>query len=407
MTSLATRAGGLRSVTRPFDPPDDLLDGREQDGFTWLHEGHGLVAAGTAAIVDAGAADALLANIEVDDPLRWPGTGPIAVGALGFDPRSQASLAIPSTVVGRAQNGRGWITTVGSDRQLRASVADLGCSARVTATRCTGPQEWQRWVATALRSIRRGDLEKVVLAREVLVDSDQPFSVTNLLRRLRSQQPGCFVHFADGLIGASPELLVRRVGATVESQPMAGTARVGTDELKSLRESGKNTLEHRIVVNGVAGTLAALCESLDVAPAPLTCTFSSVGHLATPIRGTLSDLSVSALALARILHPTPAVAGTPLRAALRMIARLEPRTRGRYAGPVGWVDSRGDGEWALALRGAELEGSRARLRAGAGIVTGSDPDAEWAETEAKLEPMLDAFAVNRFRDPRIVHAVRQ
>ena len=246
-----------------------------------------------------------------------------------------------------------------------------------------------------LGAIRLGELEKVVLAREVLVESDWPFSTTGLLRRLRAQQPGCFVHFAEGLIGASPELLVRRLGSTVESRPMAGTARVGSDDFASLTDSDKDNREHRVVVDAVAQTLAGRCETLDVARHPVTRAFSSVGHLTTPIRGILSAPRPSALTLARCLHPTPAVAGTPVNAALAWIARLEPRSRGRYAGPVGWVDTRGDGEWALALRGAELEGTHARLRAGAGIVNGSDADAEWAETEAKFEPMLDAFAIDR------------
>jgi menaquinone-specific isochorismate synthase len=241
-----------------------------------------------------------------------------------------------------------------------------------------------------LGAIRRDELSKVVLAREVLVEADGPLSPSLLLRRLQRRQPGCFVHYADGLVGASPELLVRRVGTRVESRPMAGTARVG-DELEALRTSRKDGLEHRFVVEGVSGALAPVCASLDVAAVPVTCSFASVGHLMTPMRGVLSTPAPSALALARRLHPTAAVAGTPVAAALDLIHELESRPRGRYAGPVGWVDGRGDGEWALALRGAELDGSCAVLRAGAGIVAGSDPDAEWAETEAKFEPMLDAI----------------
>jgi menaquinone-specific isochorismate synthase len=133
-----------------------------------------------------------------------------------------------------------------------------------------------------------------------------------------------------------------------------------------------------------------VCTELD-AGAPEVAVFGPIAHLATPVRGALAGEAPDALALARMLSPTPAVGGTPRTAALDAIRELEGFDRGRYAGPVGWVDARGDGEWAIALRGAELDGTRARLVAGAGIVAGSDPAAEWAETQAKLEPMLRAL----------------
>jgi menaquinone-specific isochorismate synthase len=392
MTSLATSIPRLRAVTRPLASPDDLLDARGPNGFAWLHDGMGFVTAGTAAVVDAEHADAVLATLDVDDPLHWPGTGPIAVGALGFDRAAPGRLVIPSTVIGRSRDGDGWITHVGeAGARLRVPPDADRAPSRWTVTARSDRRDWRRWVEAALAAIRRGDLSKVVLAREVRVEADQPLVPSLLLHRLRARQPGCFVHYAAGLIGATPELLVRRVGTRVESRPMAGTARVGTHTLQALQHSRKDSLEHRFVVESVAGALDSVCESLDVAPEPVPCSFSSVVHLTTPMRGVLAAPAPSALTLARGLHPTPAVAGTPLDAALDLIARLEPAGRGRYAGPVGWVDGRGDGEWALALRGAELHGRCAVLRAGAGIVTGSDPDAEWAETEAKLEPMLDAI----------------
>lgn len=392
MTSLPAPVTGLRAVTRSFEPPDDLLDARGPSGFAWLHGGHGLVTAGTAAIVDAATSDAALAAVDVDDPLGWPGTGPLVVGALGFDPARPAPLVIPRTVIGRTGDGRGWITEIGDppDR-FRVPPPSDRPPTRWTITLGSDPGAWHEWVDVVLDAIQRGEVSKVVLARELLVEADRPLSPRLLLRRLERRQPGCFVHYADGLVGASPELLVRRVGPRVESRPMAGTARVG-NELDALCHSGKDAREHRFVVDDVAAALGPVCVSLDVAPVPATCSFASVGHLTTPISGVLSTPSPTALALARRLHPTPAVAGTPVRAALELIRRLEPRARGRYAGPVGWVDVRGDGEWALALRGAELDGSRAVLRAGAGIVAGSDPEAEWAETEAKFEPMLDAIS---------------
>jgi isochorismate synthase len=172
---------------------------------------------------------------------------------------------------------------------------------------------------------------------------------------------------------------------------MAGTAILGDHDIEELRVSAKNMWEHRLVVDEITAVLEPLCEHLDAAREPEVDAFTDVAHLATPIYGTLREPAPDALAIVRALHPTPAVAGTPTAAALATIARVEPDQRGRYAGPVGWVDAGGDGEWAMALRGAALDGPGALLHAGAGIVAGSDPDAEWSETEAKLQPMLAAL----------------
>ena len=394
MSSLPTLSSTIRAVTRPIEPPADLLEHADPDGFAWIHGSGGFMTSGTAAVVEPDAVDAVLAGIEVDDPLRWPGTGPIAVGALGFDPARPAGLVIPNEVIGCTPDGRGWITQIGEPRHrhLRATSPPSRPPRRVRATTQPDHDTWRQWIETTLDEIRRGELEKVVLARELHVEADEPLSTGRLLHRLRTAQPGCFVHHAQGLIGASPELLIRRVGRQVASRPMAGTARVGTAAFDRLGTSPKNGLEHRFVVDHVAAVLRSLCESVEVPASPVTCTFSSVAHLTTPISGRVLETAPSALGLARLLHPTPAVAGTPVAAAMRAIARLEPRGRGRYAGPVGWVDRRGDGEWVLALRGAELEGSTGAVRrAGAGIVTGSDPDSEWTEIDAKLEPMLRAI----------------
>jgi isochorismate synthase len=201
------------------------------------------------------------------------------------------------------------------------------------------------------------------------------------------------VYAAGDLVGASPELLVRRTGTVAESRPMAGTVAsdAGEAAVAALAESVKDANEHQFVVDAIVDALQGRCRELDVAAVPEVARFSSVAHLVTPIRAVLADPAPTALELARLLHPTPAVGGTPRAAALDLITRLERRDRGRYAGPVGWVDAAGDGEWAVALRGGEVHGRTAVLRAGAGIVAGSDPASEWAETEAKLEPMLRAL----------------
>jgi menaquinone-specific isochorismate synthase len=390
VTSVASPLARLRAVTRAFDAPSDLLDARGPDGFAWLHDGSGLVTSGVAGRVAVDDVDAALGAMDVDDPLGWPGTGPLAVGALAFDPAAPGSLVIPTTVVGRTAEGRGWVTEVGPPAHLRVPAPAATRPTRWRIDRDADEERWRTMVGQALRAIDAGELEKVVLARAVVVEADAPFPVSALLARLQDAQPGCFVHHAEGLLGASPELLVRRVGQRVESRPLAGTTRARVGALSALRDSVKDSREHRLVVDGVLEALAPVCDELNAAREPDAVTFSSIVHLETPVHGQLSEPAASALDLARRLHPTPAVAGTPRDVALTVIAALEP-DRGRYAGPVGWVDARGDGEWAVALRGAELNGNRAVLRAGAGIVAGSDADAEWAETQAKLEPMLHAL----------------
>jgi isochorismate synthase len=379
----------LRAVTREVDPADDALEGFDPHGFAWLHHGTRLVTSGVAARVAAADASAVLTGADADDPLELPGTGAVAVGALPFDPDAEGELVVPARVHGK-RDGRAWITEIGPGPQPVPSAVVAPTRFEVGAPRTRG--DWRAAVERALAAIDAGVLEKVVLAREVLVVADTPFDAREVVRGLVASQPGSFVYASAGFVGASPELLVRRSGAVVESRPVAGTTVADSDEaLLALAASVKDTREHRYVVDGIIEVLTPRCTELHADPVPEVAVFGPVAHLATPIRGRLAPPAPSALDLARALHPTPAVGGTPGPAALAAIRDLEGFDRGRYAGPVGWVDARGDGEWAIALRGAELDGTRARLVAGAGIVAGSDPDAEWAETQAKLEPMLRAL----------------
>jgi menaquinone-specific isochorismate synthase len=402
VTSVAAlAANGLRAVTREVDgrgagaTGSSLLTALGHGGFAWLAGGGdgaaGFVTSGELARVAVDDVAALLEAIEVDDTVGEPGTGAVAVGALPFDPGAPGELVVPANVFGVAADGRAWRTEIGP-----ATVAPV--APRVPPTRfdvraVDTRDGWRAAVETILAAIAAGDVEKVVLAREVVVEADEDFPVAAVLGRLHAQQPGCYVYAAGDLLGASPELLVRRTGPVAESRPMAGTVArdAGDDAVAALAESAKDAHEHQFVVDAIVDVLRDRCESLDVARTPEIARFSSVAHLVTPIRAVLRDPAPSALDLARALHPTPAVGGTPGREALALIARLEVRDRGRYAGPVGWVDADGDGEWAIALRGGEVNGRTAVLRAGAGIVAGSDPDAEWAETEAKLDPMLRAL----------------
>ena len=331
---------------------------------------------------------AALAGVEIEGSIGVPGTGPLAVGALPFDPASPAELVVPAVVVTRRE--RTFVTRIAPTSPTPVPAAP---PTRFVVDAPRTPDQWRAMVERALVHIADHDVEKVVLAREVVVDGDGPFDVGAIVRRLTHQQLGSFVYAAEGFVGASPELLVRRVGDRVESRPMAGTAVADGDagSLRALAESVKDQREHRFVVDAIAETLGPVCRELEIGAVPDVAVFGHVAHLATPFRGHLRAPAPTALDLARLLHPTPAVGGTPTARAVELVRELEGFDRGRYAGPVGWVDAAGNGEWAIALRGAEIDGSRARLVAGAGIVAGSDPDAEWAETQAKLEPMLRAL----------------
>ena len=260
----------------------------------------------------------------------------------------------------------------------------------------SGLETWRAGVVAALAAIGAGRLDKVVLAREATVEADWPFPRAELLRRLQRRPGGATFLYADGgFVGASPELLVRRQGRVATSRPMAGTVPQGDGAaeaggLARLTGSPKEAVEHRLVVDAVAEGLAKVADRVEVGK-PEVVRLATVAHLATEITADLTGPLPTALELAGLLHPTPAVGGSPRDGALAAIAALEPFDRGCYAGPVGWVDRSGDGEWAVALRGATLKGRRAHLVAGAGIVPGSDPDAEWAETEHKLRAMLEVL----------------
>jgi isochorismate synthase len=256
-------------------------------------------------------------------------------------------------------------------------------------------------VAEAVAAIRAGGLRKVVLARSIEVDAGRLLDPRRLAHRLRAVDADAFT-FAmpvDGgvLVGASPELLVSRFGREVRSNPLAGSAPRSGDPTQDrafadeLADSAKDREEHRIVVNDVARVLGSFCTELAWDPEPVLLETPNVWHLSTRFRGVLAEPTPSVLEMVAALHPTPAVAGAPRAGALATIAELEPFDRGCYAGPVGWVAADGDGEWAIALRCAVLDRDRATLYAGAGIVAGSEPDAEVDETARKFRAFLDAL----------------
>jgi menaquinone-specific isochorismate synthase len=293
-----------------------------------------------------------------------------------------------------------------------------------TLTSVLDHDAWGKIVGGAVARIDDGALGKVVLARQVDVTANRPFVTSDVLSRLLALYPTCMVFRVDGFLGASPELLIERRGARVASYPLAGTigrsGDLATDEalIAGLLASPKERREHAYVIEGLRRTLGPLCESLDVPDKPTVLELRNVSHLATRLSGVLSALPdgpvapgtatgrtgppedesahpglrvPSALQLVARVHPTPAVGGTPTDAAVAYIGEVEGFDRGRYAGPVGWMDARGDGSWAIGLRSADVDGERASMYAGVGLVAGSRPGRELEETQLKLQALLAAL----------------
>ena len=377
--------------------------------LSWVRHGEGLVGWGEAARLQLSGPDRFaravrwwrdfISGVVIEDDLNVPGSGPVVFGSFAFeDQPTRSVLVVPRGTVGR-RNGRTWITTVGDapDVGLRGPIASPRrvryAEGALTAT------AWRSVVAQAVERIQRGELGKVVLARDLAAQASRPVDVRHLLVRLAARYPACWTFAVDGLVGATPELLVQRVGDTVTSQVLAGTAwrHDGTDRqldedtvAAELLASAKNREEHAYAAQSAADAFAPHCKDLAVSDTPTVLRLANVLHLATHVTGRLHDGS-TALELAGALHPTAAVCGTPTETARALIRELEGFDRGRYAGPVGWMDARGDGEWGIALRCAEVAGRQLRLFAGCGIVAGSDPDTELAEAQAKFVAVRDAL----------------
>ena len=417
----------LRVVTREVDAIDDVLTyaaashptywSRRGDALAAFGEAAGFVRADHSATLDFGVRwRALAALAEIDDPVGLPGTGLIAFGVFAFDRRSSARsiLSVPAVVVGR-RGTRSWVTRitdadVAADEQGGALPERAEYGPYWSATLGPGtlnPSGYQSAVRGGLDAIATGEVSKVVLARE-LVGSVPPGSdLRRLARALASGYPDCWTLAVYGLLGARPAPLVPVSGGTVTARVLAGTAPRGADAdadtaaSLALATSAKDQDEHLYAVQSVLASLRPHTSALAASEQPFTLKLPNVFHLATDVEGELSD-GASALDLVASLHPTAAVAGTPTDAALEVIRRLEPFDRGRYAGPVGWVDAKGDGEWAIALRCAQFDldavpaagsaGIPIRAHAGAGIVAGSDPEAELLETRVKFRPIVDALA---------------
>jgi menaquinone-specific isochorismate synthase len=384
------------------------------DALAWVRDGDGLVAWGTAVRLDPGpgpdrflraraAFDALARDASVVDEVARPGTGLVAVGSFTFDAWDPGSVVVvPRVVVGR-RDGVTWRTDV-----TPAGAAPPAAMASTPARRRRHDRpryagsslpdvHWLEAVARAVARIQAGEADKVVLARDHAVWSREPFDALDLARRLTARFPRCHTFVVDGLVGATPELLLAKRDRTVTSRVLAGTTGRSVDEAgdaalgAALLASRKDLAEHAYAAASVAEVLAPRCADLHGDPGPRLLRLDNVQHLATTYRGSLDDPTTSVLDLVGALHPTAAVGGTPRDVALAMIAELEGMSRGRYAAPVGWFDAAGDGEWGIALRCAELQGARARLFAGVGVVAASLPEAELEETRLKLLAMQAAL----------------
>jgi menaquinone-specific isochorismate synthase len=406
-------AGRLVARTVEVPDPGPLLDLLPDDAPTaWLRRGEGIVGWGVAArcrtsgpgrFADAG--DwwrAVSAHAVVRDEVGVPGTGLLAMGSFGFaDDPGDSVLVVPEVVVGR-RGDTAWVTTIraGSIAATPAVRPAPAPAAPVGVTFADGSRsgtDWEGVVAEAVTRINDGALEKVVLARDLVATADEDLDVRWPLARLAEGYPTCWTFHVDGLLGATPEMLVRRERGLVTSRVLAGTIRRTGDDARdlalaaTLARSSKDLEEHEYAVRSVAESLAPYCSSMNVPEAPFVLHLPNVMHLATDVAGVAHDGTATSLDLAAALHPSAAVGGTPSDEAVALIAEIEGMERGRYAGPVGWMDAAGDGEWGIALRSAEVEGNRVRLFAGCGIVADSDPAAELAEAQAKFVPVRDAL----------------
>jgi menaquinone-specific isochorismate synthase len=415
------RAGGdryserliVRTVPVP-DPGEDFIGQiPEPQTVAWVRQSAGLAGWGEAARVTLPAgADRFTAaekwlrevadSADVDDAVRRRGTGLIAFGTFTFDAASDGSvLIVPRAVLGRDGTGNAWLTTITPAGEQPWAPGPFQPPVPPGDIRwhdgSLSAMEWEQAVGEAVRRIRHSPvLRKVVLARDLHASADRPVDPRVLLSRLAVRYPGCYTFAVDGMVGATPELLISRDGWEVGSLVLAGTTPRGATPAedsvlaRALLGSAKENEEHEYAAASLVDTLSPLCAAMYIAPRPELIRLPNVQHLGTRVRGTLAAVK-SALALVGAVHPTAAVGGTPTDAAVEVIRELESMDRERYAGPVGWVDADGNGEWGIALRCAQLDEDRARLFAGCGIVSGSDPAAELAETETKFRPMRTAL----------------
>ena len=377
---------------------------------SWVRGGDGLVGWGTFARLKVSGIDRFekartwwheqLGTLSISNDVHGSGTGPVLFASFSFDPDEESTLIIPKVIVGM-RNGSSWITWIGGQTQPelpeKAPILD-----QPTFTWHEGTlteDQWVERVSTAIDTISHSELEKVVLARDINIQSNSEIDPRRILQNLAVNYPSTWIFSVDGLVGATPELLLRLSRGMVTSRVLAGTiSKTGDDEkdlalAASLARSSKDLEEHEYAVRSVAQALEPFCTSTNVPESPFVLHLANVMHLATDVTGALTESKkqIDAFSILEKLHPSAAVCGTPTILAAELISKIEGMSRGRYAGPVGWIDARGDGELGIALRSGQIDHDRIRIFAGCGIVAGSNPEKELAESSAKFAPMRSAL----------------
>jgi menaquinone-specific isochorismate synthase len=396
----------VRTVSLNLPADFKITDALTRDGIAFIKDGEGMVARGEVLRLNAegpGRIAALeeqwrqvCALADVADPTPGSGRGLVAFGSMAFADSSQwlSTLIVPQQILG-FKSGRAWLTSIGVGEVAEPVweptdwIEPWPAQAPLHLVAGALDEEaFETRVETALAKLHEHQLTKVVLARDVVATVAEDFD---------RRYPSCWTYWVNNRFGASPELLVRVDHGRFSARVLAGTAGRGTDPevdraiAGALITSPKNAVEHRIAVESLVDALEPYCTEIVADTAPFSLALPNVWHLASDVQGILAEDS-SVLDLAAALHPTAAVAGTPREVAVELIRELEPFDRGSYAGPIGWIGADGDGEWVIALRGAVLEGNKVTAHAGCGIVIGSKPDAELAETELKFQPIRHALS---------------
>lgn len=378
--------------------------------LSWVRGGDGLVGWGVYATTTVKGPNRFrnarewwhdqLKKLAVTDSVHFTGTGPLLFTSFSFSPEEESVLVIPKVIVGQRAD-QSWITWFGDMPQpnLLEEIEPLKQPDYTWRNGSLTSEQWEERVAVAIHAIQSRTIDKVVLARDLNGTSSATIDPRSILRNLAVEYPSTWCFSIAGLVGATPELLLRLNRAMVTSRVLAGTiSKTGDDEkdlalAASLARSSKDLEEHMYAVRSVAQSLAPFCSSTNVPDSPFVLHLANVMHLATDVTGAISEFPthVDTFSILETLHPSAAVCGTPTNAAAKVISDLEGMARGRYAGPVGWIDARGDGELGIALRCGQIKENQIRLFAGCGIVAGSNPQRELAESQAKFAPMLNAL----------------
>ncbi|MDM7883735.1 isochorismate synthase [Curtobacterium sp. RHCKG23] len=419
MTRTTTAAPSLTVSTRILDDPGDVLRHTLRDTpLAFVRGGDGIVGIGEVLRFTFSGPDRmrrasavwrdLVGSARVDDPVQLRGTGLVAFGSFTFadDSAEESVLVVPRVVIGK-RRGKAWLTAVDTTpdpeplafSRTSAPVPSVGGHVSVALRPGSIDEDaYAAAVADAVRRIAAGEADKVVLARDLVGTLPPGADRRAVLLDLAAAYPQCVTFAVDGLVGATPETLARTDGTELSARVLAGSAARGTDPAsdraaaEALASSAKDVEEHGFAIASLLQALRPIATDLRADPEPFRLQLPNLWHLATDVRATL-PVGTTSLDVADALHPTAAVAGTPTNVAVRLVAELEGVDRGRYAGPVGWLGANGDGEWMLALRSARIDADgTVRAWAGAGIVAGSDPAREVAETALKFRPVRDALA---------------